>query len=297
MVAVVDLASRARGRAGEQTGAGVARAGDAAFDRLDVKPTAALRGLLPQLIVTVAAWKGGVGKTELAKELAWLLDAVLVDLDWDEGGITRAWGYRHETRTTAPLLDALEGQRVPRPLTGNGVRADLVPSHPDFSTNQPTADRMATALEQWSQAWGRPIVVDTHPGGVASTMGAVAAAHVIVVPVNLETRALRATESMAKELQGGYPLLFVPNKIDATPEAELRQLEEISKTYAIPVGSAVFNHSFLKRRKLTMAVCAPGRSGEIPARSAAFVSELHAVAKQVLDMAALAGQKAEGASR
>lgn len=297
-LSVVDIASRARA-GGRGSAAPAAAAGHAkvACERLGLKPTKELRGLLPRLIVTVAAWKGGVGKTELAKELAWLFDAVLVDLDWDEGGITRSWGYRHETRTTAPLLDALDGRRVPRPLTGSGVRADLVPSHPDFSTNQPKADRMATALEQWSQAWGRAIVIDTHPGGVESTMGAVAAAHVIVVPVNLEARALRATEGMAKELQGGYPLMFVPNRVEAAPETELRWLENISQTYGIPVGPPIYSHAFLKRRKLTMAVCAPGRSGAIPASHVGFVDEVHAVAHQIVQMAALSGADAEGARR
>ena len=52
-------------------------------------------------IVTVAARKGGVGKTTLAYELAWLLDAPLVDLEFDEGSATRMWGYRHETRVRA----------------------------------------------------------------------------------------------------------------------------------------------------------------------------------------------------
>ncbi len=45
-------------------------------------------------IITVAAYKGGVGKTTLALELAQLLDAPLVDLDWDKGGATNRWGYR-----------------------------------------------------------------------------------------------------------------------------------------------------------------------------------------------------------
>lgn len=173
--------------------------------------------LFDRLIITIAAWKGGVGKTELAKELAWLLDGVLVDLDWDAGGATRAWGYRHETRTNAPLLDALERGRCPRPLSGKGVRADLIPSHPDFSVNQPASQDMAAALEKWSAELKRPLVIDTHPGGVPSTVGAASAAHVVVVPVNLETRALAATEQMANELQGGYPLLFVPNRVEAAP--------------------------------------------------------------------------------
>ncbi len=39
-------------------------------------------------IITVAAYKSGVGKTTLALELAQLLEAPLVDLDWDKGGAT-----------------------------------------------------------------------------------------------------------------------------------------------------------------------------------------------------------------
>jgi chromosome partitioning protein len=274
-----------------QHGEAALSAAPGALQRLGIPSTPALLELLPRLIVTVAAWKGGVGKTELAKELAYLLGAILVDLDWDEGGATRAWGYRHEARTTAPLLDALEAGRVPRPMSGSGVRADLIPSHPDFATNQPPADRMATALEQWSQTLRRPLVIDTHPGGVSSTMGAVAVAHVIVVPVNLETRALKATESMAKELQGGYPLLFVINRVEAAPESELKQLEKLSETFGIPVGPFVSSHTFLKRRKLTMAVCAPGRAGEIPARAAGFVEEMHNVAKSIIDLAVLKTQQ------
>jgi hypothetical protein len=58
---------------------------------------------LPRMpkIFTVAAAKGGVGKTTLAYELAYLLDAPLVDLDWDAGGASRKWGYRHETQAGA----------------------------------------------------------------------------------------------------------------------------------------------------------------------------------------------------
>lgn len=238
--------------------------------------------LFDRLIITIAAWKGGVGKTELAKELAWLLDGVLVDLDWDAGGATRAWGYRHETRTNAPLLDALERGRCPRPLSGKGVRADLIPSHPDFSVNQPASQDMAAALEKWSAELKRPLVIDTHPGGVPSTVGAASAAHVVVVPVNLETRALAATEQMANELQGGYPLLFVPNRVEAAPESEVSRLEKISTTYGIEVGPPVHSHAFLKRRKLSGAVCAPGKSGQIPASNARFVAEVKDVARAVL---------------
>ncbi len=44
-------------------------------------------------ILTVAAQKGGVGKTTLAYELAALLGAVLIDLDFHGGGATSLWGF------------------------------------------------------------------------------------------------------------------------------------------------------------------------------------------------------------
>jgi chromosome partitioning protein len=260
---------------------------DVVFERIGIdKPSKDLRRLIPKLIVTVAAWKGGVGKTELAKELGWIFNGVLVDLDWDNGGASPNWGYRHQTRTTAPLLDALEAKRVPRPLSGHGVKADLVPSHPDFGLTQPDEATMASALESWSRAWNRPVVIDTHPGGVPSTLGAVAVANVIVVPVNLDVRALAALEGMADELQGGHPLLFIPTRISSSPAKLVRDLERIATTYKIPVGPMVSHHSFLPRRSRPSAVSAPGKSGSIPALHAQFVDEMKEVAMAVLYRAA-----------
>lgn len=257
---------------------------------------ARILAILPDLIVTIAAWKGGVGKTELSKELAFLFAAVLVDLDWDSGGMTRKWGYRHETRVNAPLLDAIETGRVPRPLSGGGVRADLVPSHPDFVDNQPPSDQMASHLEKWQAAWARPVAIDTHPGGVSSTLGAVSAARVVVVPVNLEVNMLRGVEQMMEELQGGYPMILIPNRIESAPETLVRWLERISATYKIPVGPPIYNHPYLKTRHKTMAVSAPGRSGLIPRRHEAFVDEIYNVAKAVILFAADPSEFASTAS-
>lgn len=260
---------------------------DVVFERIGIeKPSKDLRRLIPKLIVTVAAWKGGVGKTELAKELGWIFNGVLVDLDWDNGGASPNWGYRHQTRTTAPLLDALETNRIPRPLTGHGVKADLLPSHPDFAGVQPDEETMANALESWSRAWKRPVVIDTHPGGVPSTLGAVAVANVIVVPVNLDVRALAALEGMAEDLQGGYPLLFIPTRIASAPAKLVRDLTRISTTYDIPVGPMVSYHPFLPRRSRPSAVSAPGKAGNIPALHSQFVDEMKDVAKAVLERAA-----------
>ena len=86
-------------------------------------------------IVTVAAAKGGVGKTTLAYELAAGLDGVLVDLDWDAGGATRMWGFDPAKAARAPLLDGFErgpDGRPPRPKRRANQPA-LVPAHPDLS--------------------------------------------------------------------------------------------------------------------------------------------------------------------
>ncbi|MDA8392161.1 MAG: ParA family protein [Actinomycetota bacterium] len=59
-------------------------------------------------VVTVAAAKGGVGKTTMSYELAAALEGALIDLDWDAGGATRMWGFDPRSRKKAPLLDGLE---------------------------------------------------------------------------------------------------------------------------------------------------------------------------------------------
>ena len=67
-------------------------------------------------ILTVAAQKGGVGKTTLAYELAAVLDGVLIDLDFHGGGATNLWGFDPLAVRRAPLLDALErGADAPPP--------------------------------------------------------------------------------------------------------------------------------------------------------------------------------------
>ena len=65
-------------------------------------------------ICVVASRKGGVGKSTVAYELAAVLDAVLLDLEWDGGGVSSTWGYRHEGRATDALLSAIERDRTPR---------------------------------------------------------------------------------------------------------------------------------------------------------------------------------------
>lgn len=230
-------------------------------------------------IITVAAAKGGVSKTTLSYELAYLLDAPLVDLDWDSGGATRKWGYRHETHVRSPLLDALETGRAPSLQLGHGRRPDLLPGHPDFADRQPESEEMAALLEKWAAAWGREyVVVDTHPGAAHAGHGAMLAASVVVTPVVLATNELNALEGMLAEV-GDYPLLLIPSKVPRTiPGAELRRLRRLVEASEVPVGPVVPYCRPLEIRKRRAAVTA---EVPVPANARAFVDAMHEVADAV----------------
>lgn len=230
-------------------------------------------------IVTVAAAKGGVGKTTLAYELAQVLNAPLIDLDWDDGGATRRWGFRHEDRVRAPLLDALETGRTPAPLTGKGRKPDLVPSHPDLAYRQPEADEMAEVLEKWAAEWARPyVVVDTHPGAAHAGNGAMLAAAVVVVPTILATNELNALEGTLKEVPD-YPLLLVPNRVArSVPRPELRRLRQLVEASETQVGPVVPYCRALETRKRHAALCSEEPT---PANARDFVGALHKLADAV----------------
>ncbi len=229
----------------------------------------------PQIIVS-GAYKGGVGKTTLALELAYLLDAPLIDLDWDKGGATKRWGY--VATESSPLLDALERGKAPRPRKGRG-KADLVPGDRDLEANQPTPDEMADALRRWAGEWGRPyVVVDTHPGGVPTTLGAMAAASVIVTPTVLAIGELDGLEGLVEEL-ADYPLLVVPNKVTRTPDRRLlERLRDLVKRYELPVAPVISEQKRLPKRAGRMAVTA---SDPVPKVWKNYVTEVREVAEAV----------------
>ena len=115
-------------------------------------------------IVTVAAAKGGVGKTTLAYELAAGLGGVLVDLDWDAGGATRMWGFDPAKAARAPLLDGFErgpDGRPPRPKR-RANQPELVPAHPDLSASRIDADLGAEPQDLFEVDGRRSILADDH---------------------------------------------------------------------------------------------------------------------------------------
>ncbi len=173
-------------------------------------------------IVVVHSRKGGVGKSTLAYELAWLLAAPLVDLDWEGGTVSKRWGYRWQDHARSAVADAVERGRAPRVLSGRpSNRPDLVPGHADFKLEQPDADHMADALVKWAGEWGQDfVVVDTHPGADSATNGALAVAHAVVVPVPMRVMDLYGTETTIDEL-AGYPLILAPNLVPRTTSQKM----------------------------------------------------------------------------
>jgi chromosome partitioning protein len=244
----------------------------------------AFAGAARGAILTVAAQKGGVGKTTLAYELAAVLDAVLIDLDFHGGGATNLWGFDPLAVTRAPLLDALErGPDSPPPRPKHGPsRPDLVPSHPDLSAARLDADAISEALEAWAVAWGgRTLVVDTHPGAHWTTDGAVQVADLVVSPIPTGRRELAATEAMLRE-HDGYPILLVPMMVPPSPPARwIAALQDFAQRDQVHLAPPISEHRWLRRRMLTSAVTRQPHPGARTRRAAA---EYEAVARRAAEL-------------
>ena len=234
----------------------------------------------PARIITVAAAKGGVGKTTLAYELSAALDAVLVDLDWDAGGATRMWGLDPLARKRAPLLDGLERGpegNPPRPLKRRN-QARLVPAHPDLAASEIPDDLVADCLAAWAGAWETPyLVVDTHPGANALTDGALQAADLVVVPVILGMRELDALEAMLADF-AAYRLLLVPTMVPSIPPRRMVDRLAGIAGDSVTVAAPIREHRFIRRRLRRSALVLQPNPG-VQVRAAA--AEFRAVAEHV----------------
>ncbi|MFI9041634.1 ParA family protein [Streptomyces sp. NPDC053726] len=228
-------------------------------------------------IVAAAAYKGGDGKSTFARELAYLLDGVLVDFDWDPGCSSRSMGYRHERYVNYPLQVAFSKKSTPRPIAGTR-RSDLIPSYPELVEEQPPRDEVSEHLERWARELGRPLVVDTHPGGCELTYGALNASDSIVVPAVLAKESLNALSGMVDEL-AEYPLIIAPNKVDSPPGWARVEFRNIVERYGHRTGPLVHYEKWVARRLLNQAIS----SHPVPKRAEKFVSSMDALAEAVIN--------------
>jgi chromosome partitioning protein len=236
-------------------------------------------------VITVASGKGGVGKTTIAVELAYCLDGVLVDQDWDDGCAARALGWRHEDRVRSPFLDALDTGRLPRLISGGRSRPDLVPAGPDLETNQPMPELLADTLTTWARLMDRVLVVDTHPGRGDAAHGAMRSARAVVSPTPLGVKELDALAGWCGELEG-YPVIIGPNRIQRIPPAsQLDRLAGIAELYGLPVLTPVPDAPWLMRRAARTAVCS---ARALTARNTPVIGAWLAQAREVAQHVAAA---------
>ena len=229
------------------------------------------------MIIALSADKGGVGKSSLAYELAYVMNAILIDLDWSGGGVTKYWGYDPRAHRHAPLLDALAQQSVlpPKVLHADG-RPDLVPSHPDWGASVIEPETLAKRLAGWARIWDRPVVLDTHPGFGEKTEGALMSADVVAVPVPLRTRELDALEEMLDELRD-FNVVVCPNMVPKYPPlTHLERLRSIVGRNRTAVAPPVSEHRFWGRRQMRAALTSLEKPGKSAGRA---VAELTALAE------------------
>jgi chromosome partitioning protein len=237
-------------------------------------------GMTPK-IITVWAPKGGVGKTTLAYELAYMLDGPLIDFEWDSGSASYQWGLKEpEPVEKARLIRAFRTGNAPRPLRQDR-RPDLVPGHPDLEDELPDPERIADLLAKWAVEWDRPyVVIDTHPGSGKAGRGALAPANVVVIPAVLKTKELNALEVALGEYRD-YPLLVVPNMIPPVPPArELDRFRRMVREAEVPVAPPVSNHVWWSRRVMPGAISAYSED-QVPAKVYTAYNELRRVAEEV----------------
>ncbi|MHB1527771.1 MAG: ParA family protein [Candidatus Dormibacteria bacterium] len=211
-------------------------------------------------IITIAAEKGGVGKSTIAYELAASLDAVLIDLDWTRGGVTGLWGYETGIYEYGDLAKAL-GACVPPSqshlpmapmMLGVAGRPSLVPMERGVAAIADVdSNRLRSMLSAWTKEWGRPIVIDTHPGLLPLSDAAIAAAVLTLVPMIYGFAEMLALKEFLRRRGATTNIILVPNR-DRSLNSNWRLItiidEEIEQ-FHIAISPPISDHLWLPRRQ------------------------------------------------
>ncbi len=204
-------------------------------------------------IWSIANQKGGVGKTTTVVTLAGLLAergarVLLVDLD-PHGSLTSYFGHDPD-QLAARSTFALFGEQ---PLDVDALRALLLPAGSERARLFAASPALAT-IERRSIADGAGlrlskalallwdefdyVLVDTPPVLGALMINALAAAELLLVPVQTEFLALKGLERMVRtlamvtrSLQKTLPYLIVPTMFDRRTQASLNALRTLRHEY------------------------------------------------------------------
>lgn len=158
------------------------------------------------MVITIAATKGGTGKTTTAAALAQAFAAtgrtsLLVDAD-AQGSASLIYGAEE-----APgLYEVLRGKAKASDLIQSTEAGDILPSSPELDGLDAELARtkgrdtlLARALEPLRNAYDM-IVIDTAPGVSTMLVQALTAADRVLIPVQADTQSLRGLEKLAETI-------------------------------------------------------------------------------------------------
>lgn len=159
------------------------------------------------MVITIAATKGGTGKTTTAAALAQAFAdmgrrALLVDCD-AQASASLIYGAEE----TGGLYDVLKGRAQAADMVQTTEAGDILPASPELDGLEVELARdrerdtlLARRLEPL-QATYDAIVIDTAPGVSTLLVQALTAADKVLVPMQADTQSLRGLEKLAETIE------------------------------------------------------------------------------------------------
>lgn len=159
------------------------------------------------MILTVAAQKGGTGKTSSSAAIAQALDsmgrkALLVDAD-SQGSASLIYG----AEPSPGLYGAIMGDEEAADLVQHCKPGDILPSNSKLDrldielNNQPGRDAMLSEALKPLESVYDTIIIDTAPGMGTVLIQSLAAADKIIIPLQADPHSLRGLHQIAETIE------------------------------------------------------------------------------------------------